>query len=166
MITLLCKHTHKQIKHPPILLPIITWAYMCKENMYVYLKIARVLMNKKKTAQRYTPGCQHFEWQRRTGRGTWERRDQIWLCTCFCCILHSLPKKRYLLLKMKKKNNKEFWISSPSRNTFPKLNFRSRKSSWKSGMGNQPQSTCDICSPSLGAQGGVWGIKVLTKEIT
>ena len=107
MITLLCKHTHKQIKHPPILLPIITWAYMCKENMYVYLKIARVLMNKKKTAQRYTPGCQHFEWQRRTGRGTWERRDQIWLCTCFCCILHSLPKKRYLLLKMKKKNNKQ-----------------------------------------------------------
>ena len=113
MITLLCKHTHKQIKHPPILLPIITWAYMCKENMYVYLKIARVLMNKKKTAQRYTPGCQHFEWQRRTGRGTWERRDQIWLCTCFCCILHSLPKKRYLLLKMKKKNT--LWLKQTSK---------------------------------------------------
>ena len=33
-------------------------------------------------------------------------------------------------------------------------------------MGNQPQSKCDTCSPSFGAQGGVWGIKVLTKQVT
>lgn len=98
------------------------------------------------------------------GRGTQERRLDLTLY--ILSLYFSLITKKTLLIAKNKKNKKkkEFGTSSPSKKTSPKLNFRSRKSSWKSGMGNQPQSKCDICSPSFGAQGGVWGIKVLTNK--